>query len=156
MNAPRLMQAEGAWSSGAARCFLEHPVMGGSSSAVVVRCALGLLPPELAIVDTASTFSVLGGATADFLGPELEDTGLGITMLTRYGRLDGHLGRLGIRLLAEPGWGADLVVNATVLVLPAWPGPTMLGVSGFLDRIRVAIDPGSDLGDAVFLFGAMG
>jgi hypothetical protein len=119
-------------------------------------CEQAALPPELALLDTASTFSIAGGATADALGDTLEDTGIAITMWTRYGRLDGQLGRLGIRLVADPEWGMDLDVDATVLVLPAWPGPTVLGVSGFLDRIRIAIDPGAPLADSIFFFGATG
>jgi hypothetical protein len=77
-------------------------------------------------------------------------------MWTRYGRLDGQLGRLGIRLVADPDWGVDLDVDATVLVLPSWPGPTVLGVSGFLDRVRIAIDPRGQLGDATLFFGPTG
>ena len=115
--------------------------MGGSSSAVVVRCILGRLPFEFALLDTASTFSVISGATADILGD---------------GRRDGQLSRLGIRVVADPGWGVDLDVDATVLVLPTWPGPTVLGGRGFLERVRVAIDPGPPSGDAVFFFGATG
>jgi hypothetical protein len=47
-------------------------------------------------------------------------------------------------------------VDATVLLLPAWPGPMVLGVSGFLDRIRIAIDPGASVADAIFFFSATG
>lgn len=156
MNGLALFQAGAPWSTGAARCFLEHPVMAGSSSAVVVRCMLGMLPFEFALLDTASTFSVISGATADALEGELQHTGVAVTIWTRYGRLDGQLSRLGIRLVADPGWGVDLDVDATVLVLPTWPGPTVLGVRGFLERFRIAIDPGSQFGDAVVFFGATG
>lgn len=130
--------------------------MGGSSSAVVVECAVGSRAPDLVLLDTASTFSVIGGATADLLEPDLEETGVAISMSTRYGRLDGHLSRVRIRLIADPGWGANLGVDATILVLPTWPGPIVLGVRGFLNRVRFAVDPGAGTDEAVFFFGATG
>jgi hypothetical protein len=45
-------------------------------------------------------------------------------------------------LRADEGLGYDLQVDSTVAVLPEWPGPVMLGYRGFLERIRLAIDPG--------------
>jgi hypothetical protein len=40
--------------------------------------------------------------------------------------------------------GESTEVEATFFVSKDWIGPTFLGYSGFLDRIRIAIDPSSD------------
>jgi hypothetical protein len=32
-------------------------------------------------------------------------------------------------------------VEATFFVSPEWPGKTFLGYKGFLDRLRIALDP---------------
>ena len=67
--------------------------------------------------------------------------------------LKGSLSRLNVSLLAEPDHGKDLSVDATVAVIPNWPGPVVLGYQGFLERLRFAIDPGNIPGNELILFG---
>ena len=74
-------------------------------------------------------------------------------MSTRFGVLKGDLVRLAVTLLADPDCGVDLTVDATVAVIPDWPGPIILGYQGFLERLRFALDPGNTLDGELFFFG---
>jgi len=38
-------------------------------------------------------------------------------------------------------WGEPLTVEGTFLFCEHWNGPTVLGLQGFLEQIRFAIDP---------------
>lgn len=66
-------------------------------------------------------------------------------------RLEGFIVRLNIKLKAE--YGADLDVDSTVFVPEVeeyWGNfPSFIGLNGFLERIRFAIDPNTD----TFYFG---
>jgi hypothetical protein len=37
--------------------------------------------------------------------------------------------------------GTDVTIEATCLALKDWPGPNILGFSGFLERLRFALEP---------------
>lgn len=58
---------------------------------------------------------------------------------TRFGVIRGSLERLPLRLAATEG--AELEIEATVFVSPDWPGPTVIGWRGGLERFRLALDP---------------
>jgi len=68
-------------------------------------------------------------------------------MSTRFGLIRGTLHRGPIRLHADEGEPLD--VDATVFISPDWQGPNFLGYEGFLQRIRFAVDPETNL----FYFG---
>lgn len=141
----RLHDAAGSvpWSQGAAQFVSEQA--GTHRYFVGVRCRLGTQETEeLAQLDTASEWSVISDEVAVELGNDLGDAEGNIQLHTRFGRLDGTLRRLRITLLADAEQGADVEVEATVVVLPNWPGPVMLGFRGFLQRLRLGIDPGVD------------
>ena len=74
-----------------------------------------------------------------------------MTMLIRGMRLEGGLIRLGITLEADEG--ENLTVEATAFVPDVeeyWGDfPAFLGLTGFLERIRFAVDPNTD----TFYFG---
>jgi hypothetical protein len=112
---------------------------------VGIRCRLGTQETsEIAQLDTAAQWSVVGGEVAEELINDLQEVvDEQIQMSTRLGTLHGSLRRLRIELLADAGLGANVLVDATVAVLPDWTGPVMLGFHGFLERLRVAIDPGA-------------
>jgi len=74
-------------------------------------------------------------------------------LLIRGTWYNGRLLRMRIGLQAENG-GDDLEIDATVFVpaLPPgdlWPHPNFIGLDGFLNRIRFAVDPGEN----AFYFG---
>jgi hypothetical protein len=67
----RLDGVEGTWSTGSARnrVAVEHE---GATLTVAVRCILQGLPFETqALLDTAATWSVIGGDLAEILAPQL-------------------------------------------------------------------------------------
>ncbi len=74
-------------------------------------------------------------------------------MLIRQMRLDGSITRINMTLIAT--FGEDLVVPATVFVPDSedmWGDfPAFIGLGGFLERIRFAVDPSDDL----FYFGSL-
>lgn len=128
------------WSTGAA-IFRVAPEDSGWRMLVAVHCRLGGQKRVLALLDTAAEWSVVDGDTARLLRDHLEDLELPITMMTRHGPFTGTLHRIDVELLADPTSGSDLMLDATVLVLPGWPGPVVLGFRGLLESVRFALDP---------------
>jgi hypothetical protein len=105
-------------------------------------------PAWFAQVDTGSAWPVLNCDVARGLGV-LDGDGDPAAMSTRLGRFAGRLERLRVSLLADEGESVEF--EATFFVSRDWLGPTFLGYSGFLDRIRTAIDPSSNS----FFFGPL-
>jgi hypothetical protein len=95
----------------------------------------------VALLDTGAMWSVIDGDTADLLKDDLEDLESPVRLNTRHGSHTGTLQRLEVELLADPGAGSDLSVETTVLVIPEWPGPVVLGFQGMLEHVRFALDP---------------
>ena len=100
------------------------------------------------LMDTGGHFCILSPEVVDLIGDVLSG-GETTSLLTAQGRLSGRLYRHRIELLAEKGENLDL--EATVLVSPDWRGPSILGYTGFLDRIRFAVDPRTNR----FYFGSL-
>jgi hypothetical protein len=128
------------WSTGSAELLLDEEMPTGKVP-VAVRCQFGSQSDEMAMLDTGARWSLLGPDTIALLGEELGEALGSVTMSTRLGRFHGSLHRLPIRLIAD--MGSDLVVEGTCLALPEWSGPNILGFSGFLDRLRFALEPAS-------------
>lgn len=104
-----------------------------------------------AIVDTGATWCIFAPDMVQDSAPV--NHALGVTLLVRGISYTGKLVRMKIGLRAERG-GDDLDVDATVFVpkLPpgaAWPHPNFIGLDGFLNRVRFAVDPS----DGIFYFG---
>ena len=91
------------------------------------------------MLDTGARWTLIGSELIELLGDELGEGLEAVTMSTRLGRFQGTLHRLPIRLLADQG--TDITVNATCLALKTWEGPNILGFTGFLERLRFALDP---------------
>jgi hypothetical protein len=128
------------WSTGSAVAYLDHGFWG-MKLLIGVRCRVGGLEyDETALLDTGSQWSVLSSD----LGSDLKEVSSSpmktITMSTRLGSFSGPLRRIPISLVADQG--QNLQVDATAVFLPDWPGPTILGFHGFIERIRLAFDPG--------------
>lgn len=105
-------------------------------------CQLGRHLQTIALLDTSAEFSVIGGEIATAVSEDLSEPIEDVKMHTRLGMQHGTLHKLQIALVSAPGSGRDVALDATVAVLPHWSGPgVVLGVSGFLEHIRVAIDP---------------
>lgn len=92
-----------------------------------------------ALLDSGAAWSVLDAETAEAIGVDDSD-GDPAELSTRRGTIPGKLVSAPVVLLAEEG--EDLEVNATFFVSAEWPpGRVFLGYSGFLERIRFALDP---------------
>lgn len=96
----------------------------------------------LAMLDTGSTYSVLDADVADLIGAFDEAGAPAVDLATRHGLLRGTLVRRRIWLLAEEG--DSLEVDATFWVAREWRYGHFLGYTGFLQRIRFALDPQSN------------
>lgn len=120
------------------RMILEVEVASSKIDAVVDTGApYAIIPPKIAS---------LAGFNPNFiLGRE--------RMLIRGLLLDGSITRINITLIAT--FGEDLDVPATVFVPDSeesWGDfPAFIGLSGFLERIRFAVDPNAD----IFYFGSL-
>ncbi len=103
----------------------------------------------LAQLDSGSAFSMLEVELAQALGV-LDGDGEPTRVHTRFGSVDGRLERIPIVLVADQGESLD--VEATFLVSRDWTGKTFLGYTGFIDKLRIALDsPAND-----FYFGGTG
>jgi hypothetical protein len=121
------------WSTGSALVHLDEEHSSGTLP-VAVWCQFGSLPPELAMLDTGSEYTVIE-LLGNELGAPLDERSLS----TRVGRFQGHLHRLDIHLI--PQQGQRLTISSTLGVYPEWNGPSVLGYKGFLDRFRFALEP---------------
>ncbi|HSN97239.1 MAG TPA: hypothetical protein VLS89_03040 [Candidatus Nanopelagicales bacterium] len=138
------------WWVGAAR-FEVGALVEGHPLVVAARCRLGSMPSAThALLDTGAQWSVVGGELAAELEQEAEEEGREIVLHSRLGQVKGRICRLGVTLVAEEG--ADLLVQASLVISPEWPAPPVLGYGGFLDRIRFGLDPGSSPADDRWIF----
>lgn len=118
-----------------------------------------LLPIEiqgartLAILDTGAPYVICAPDVASDAGVDRAAALKSEIMLIRGMRLEGALFRLNVRLVARVGDNLD--VDATVFVPYSeylWGNfPSFIGLAGFLERIRFAIDPNTD----TFYFGQL-
>lgn len=96
----------------------------------------------MAMLDTGSTYSVLDADIAELIGAFDEADAPLVDLATRHGLLRGSLVRRRVWLLAEEG--DSLEVEATFWVAREWRYGHFLGYTGFLQRIRFALDPQSN------------
>lgn len=141
------------WSSGFAP-FLANHKEDSWSYLVAVKCRIGSLKAtDLALLDTGAEWTVVGGDTAKILGDEIGPPTDHITISTRWGTIKGALHRINVTLVAERDCGKDITVDGSVFVSEEWEGPTVLGYRGFLERIRIALDPGVKVDEQTVFFG---
>jgi len=100
-----------------------------------------------ALLDTGSEWCVLATDVAASLGCDLTQGEL--PLHTRFGTIWGSLGRLPLRF--ESAEGQSLELEATWFISADWPGPTVIGWKGGLERLRFALNPGDD----TFYFGEL-
>lgn len=96
------------------------------------------VPKFLAEVDTGAPWTLLDSGLLEALGL-LDEVGEPAKTLTARGTLSGQLIRTPLVLV--PAEGPEVRVETTILVSKDWPGPNLLGMTAFLERIRFAIDP---------------
>lgn len=107
-----------------------------------------------AIVDTGAPWCILDPEIVEAVsGRNSASYDPGQTIRIRGIPYDGKLQRMRLTVRTEYG-GTDLEVDATVFVPillsgEAWRHPNFIGLDGFLNRVRFAIDPAEN----VFYFG---
>jgi predicted aspartyl protease len=89
-------------------------------------------------LDTGAPWTILNADIAEAFDL-FNGTGQQVPISTRLGRITGRLERINITLVAVEG--ASLDVDATVFVSRDWTEQSFIGWSGFLERVRFAIDP---------------
>jgi hypothetical protein len=98
-----------------------------------------------AVLDTGAPWCVLDPEVAEMvITPDLATYAPRERLLIRGTRYDGQLCRIRFNLIAEVG--NSLEIDATVFVPilrseESWSHPNFIGLDGFLNRIRFAIDP---------------
>lgn len=142
------------WATGFAKYWIDRTA-GQHALPVAVLCRIGRIEAEdYALLDTGAAWSVIGGDLVELISHQLTEPGAAVTMSTRLGPIHGELHRLPITLIASEG--DDLEVDATVVVSSEWTGPVVLGYRGFLERLRLGLDPGIQGDDQWLSFGAGG
>jgi len=98
-----------------------------------------------AIVDTGSPWCILDPAMVELIETRIEAAYAPNERLLIRGTLyEGRLLRIPISIPTEQG--SNYEIDATVFVptldaADSWPHPNFIGLEGFLNRIRFAIDP---------------
>lgn len=135
------------FTSGRSRFLDQNPRFPEPTAKVFVRVRFfGVEGTWTAQVDTGAAYSILEIGVAAALGlPGLQ--GPWMRLSTRLGVLDGQLIRLPVTLVADDGESLNL--EGVFFVSAEWRGGTFLGYTGFLDRLRIALDSPANL----FYFG---
>ncbi len=97
------------------------------------------------MLDTASSWSILGTDMIEDISAQIGGAIRAVKISTRYGSVTGNLHRVPILLIADRG--KDVLIDSTCAVIPDWPGPSILGWNGTLERLNFAIHPGADASD---------
>jgi hypothetical protein len=123
---------------------LPHYESGMHSIIMGVRTAWGAPRiQDVALLDTAASWSIMNKDIAAALRDEVELCSDPLRISSRFGVITGHLYRVEVRLLSDSDRGEDLTIPATVCVSNDWPGPSVLGFGGLLERLRFAYEPES-------------
>jgi hypothetical protein len=117
--------------------FLDDDAASEVSAKLYVPLQLGGVN-ILAQLDSGAPWSMVTAEVAEALHL-LNGSGPEITLSTRTGECTGRLERVGVSLLATEGLSLD--IEATIFVSGDWRGQNFIGWSGFLERIRFAVDP---------------
>ncbi len=116
-----------------------------SAAHMVLTIRIGGVITTQAIIDTGSTWCILNPDIVAILGDVVEETYVPTESLVIRGiRYQGRLVRVAIRLPAEVGNDLDVEATAFVPILPVgavWDVPDFIGLAGFLQRVRFAVDP---------------
>jgi len=100
-------------------------------------------PPITAIIDTGTPFCVIDPEIIEIYRDHFSEIDTA-TFIIRGERIRGIVGRLPLLLSAQTG--DSIEIEATVFCpeldgTNSWPYPNFIGLNGFLDRIRFALDP---------------
>jgi hypothetical protein len=124
---------------------------GESTNRIFMTVQIAGFPIE-SVVDTGAPYVILAPEFTRVIGLNHNSALYRERMLIRGMRLDGSVYRFNMTLVAT--LGDDLDLQATIFVPDSremWGNfPSFIGLGGFLERIRFAIDPTDD----TFYFGS--
>lgn len=137
------------FTSGSATYFEEDPFLKSRQTSIHVSIVLNgeVSIPVFARLDPATPWVVLNSEVNKQIGLRAASTE--IELQTTAGLMKGSLERFPITLQAEQG--EALEIDATLFVCDDWQRENFLGYSGFIERIRFAVDPSS----RKFYFGSL-
>ena len=140
------------FAKGAIAYDYEPAIASETSNRIILQVQIQGIKTR-AVVDTGAPYVICAPDIARRAGIDPASALKKDRMLIRQMRLDGFVYRLNLTLKAEVG--EDLNVDATVFVPEVeefWGDfPSFIGLAGFLERIRFAIDPNTD----TFYFGQL-
>ncbi len=127
------------FTSGVATYSDDDPSLNSKQTSVHVRIYLPEIRQKFlyAKIDPATSWVILNSDINEQLG--LRAYSNDITLQTAAGKMRGCLERWPITLIADKG--DALKIDATLFVCNEWTRGNFLGYSGFLERIRFAVDP---------------
>lgn len=127
--------------------------VSGNTIYTAISCRLGSQQnEEFALLDTGAAYTVIPNGYQELLEDDLGEPFEEIIISTRCGNLNLTLYPLIITLVAKDG--NDLEIQSTV----GFPKeevsmPIILGIKGFMDRFRFALDPDPKGNKNYFYFG---
>jgi hypothetical protein len=132
----------------AAASYRDSPPAGAlddQQARIVVSIGVRVRDAEIqisAVLDTGAPWVLLPSSVAAVV--QVAHVAEGVTLVTRWGAVEGRLARYPVTLLADQGESRE--IDATVFLptaQPPWPwdAVAILGYSEFLSRIRFAVDP---------------
>lgn len=141
-----------AFATGAMRYDYRPVTEAETTNRIILVVEIEGTPTE-AVLDTGAPYVICAPRVALLAGFERAYALERMKMLIRGMQLEGSLTRLSIKLLARQG--DDLTVDATVFVPDVeeyWGDfPSFIGLTGFMERLRFAVDPSTD----TFYFGPL-
>ena len=116
------------WPFGSQKLIVAIPALVGDST---VEAALLFDPARESCVISDANAREAGWPGGSGLGPA--------KLSSRLGSFQGTLDRM--NLTFRGFHGETLVIDATWMIIEDWPGPTVIGWRGCLERMRFAMDP---------------
>jgi len=130
------------WSSGSTSLLTEI-TENDRKLIISVKCSFCEQSEKYyALFDTGAEWAVIPQSIVDSNPDCFHSLDISKKLSSRFGTNDGVLHQCYLRILVD--FGEDIVVDATVLVIPDWKGPVVLGFKSLLNKIRWACDPTID------------
>jgi hypothetical protein len=126
--------------------------LGQDDTRIVLIASLAGRVTIEAIVDTGAPWCVLDPGLVDLIADLIVDEVPVAALAIRGVVYTGRLVRVRLGIQVDIGESREIEVTAFVPTLEPdeqWPLPNFLGLSGFLERIRFAVDPA----ESTFYFG---
>ena len=135
-----LLRSGEPFATGACGYLDAYPDSEESMARIYVRIQpQGTTLELLALLDTGAHYCLLNEDAARVTRGHLTMPLGEVALRTAHGPLRGELYIHRIRLIVEEGEPLD--IDSTVFLPPGWRGPSILGYTGVMDRMRVALDP---------------